>query len=191
VTDPFELFATWFAEAQHGPLFDPTAVALASANKEGRPSVRMVLFRGIREGGFAFFTNYESRKSRDFGENPFAAMAFYWPHLSKQVRLEGRIELLSPEESDVYFDSRPLGSRITAIASRQSCELVDEAAFLEEIRQLERLAETQPIRRPPFWGGYKLAPEVFEFWIHQDDRRHIRIAYCKRGEEWIEGRLYP
>lgn len=170
---------------------DPDIVALASATREGRPSVRMVLYRGIREGGFSFFTNYESRKGRELAENPFAAMVFYWAHLGKQVRIEGPVERLSPKESDLYFQQRPLQSRITAAVSRQSQPLLDESEFLAQIRELEQLAQTMPIACPAEWGGFKLVPSRYEFWIHRDHRRHDRILYDKDGAAWKESRLYP
>src|SRR5690348_7912809 len=123
MSDPFVIFSEWYAEARVGTRINPDIVALASATKDGRPSVRMVFYRGIRNGGFSFFTNYESRKGSEFAENPFGAIAFYWPHLGKQVRIEGPVERLSPEESDSYFQSRPFQSQITTVLSRQSRSL--------------------------------------------------------------------
>ena len=191
MTNPFALFSNWYTEAQNGALVNPDVVALASATREGRPSVRMVFYRGIREGGFSFFTNYESRKGRELAENPFAAMVFHWAHLGKQVRIEGPVERLSSKESDLYFHQRPLQSRVTAAVSRQSHPMFDESAFLAEIRKLEQAAETTPVARPLDWGGFKLMPSRYEFWIHSDHRRHHRTLYEKDGVVWKESRLYP
>jgi pyridoxamine 5'-phosphate oxidase len=190
-TDPFALFSEWYQEAQRGAPADPDAVALATSDKDGHPSVRMVLYRGFREGGFSFFTNYESRKGRELAENPFAAIVFYWAHLGKQVRIEGRTERLSPAESDEYFRQRPVGSQITAAASRQSHPLLNEEEFISEIRDLERLHRGQPVPRPESWGGYTLIPSRYEFWIHRDDRRHHRTLFEKDGDGWRSSRLYP
>jgi pyridoxamine 5'-phosphate oxidase len=163
---------------------------LATASKTGRPSVRMVLYRGIREGGLSFFTNYQSRKGCELSENPFAAMAFYWSHLGKQVRIEGVIERLSAKESDAYFQERPYLSQITAAASPQSRVMPDEAEFLARLAELERRSGGK-IARPPNWGGFKLLPSLFEFWTHRDNRRHERVQYEKSGAVWKESRLYP
>ena len=190
MNDPFILFSSWYDEARQGPVMDPDIVALASANKQGRPSVRMVLFRGIREEGFSFFTNYESRKGRELSENPFAALAFYWPHLGKQVRLEGQVERLSPTESDAYFLQRPFLSQITAAVSRQSRLMRDESEFLKELTELEQSSGGKMVR-PPNWGGYKLLPTRFEFWTHKDNRRHDRVQYDRAGAAWKKSKLYP
>jgi pyridoxamine 5'-phosphate oxidase len=188
--DPFTLFSNWYDDARRGAVMDPDIVALATASKEARPSVRMVLYRGFREGGFSFFTNYESRKGRELAENPIAAMAFYWPHLGKQVRIEGGVERLSATESDAYFRQRPYLSQITAAASPQSRVMTDEREFLQQIAELER-ASSGTVPRPSTWGGFKLLPSLFEFWTHRDNRRHERLQFTKSGTEWTEARLYP
>jgi pyridoxamine 5'-phosphate oxidase len=188
--DPIRIFSNWYADAQRGALMDPDIVALATTPKKARPSVRMVLYRGIREGGFSFFTNYESRKGLELSENPFAAMAFYWPHLGKQIRIEGQVQRLSPMESDAYFQQRPFLSQITAAASPQSRVMKDEGEFLARLAELEQTSHGK-ISRPPGWGGFKLLPALFEFWTHRDNRRHERIQYEKFGSEWKESRLYP
>src|SRR5262245_39587249 len=190
MSDPLVVFLKWYEDARQGAVMDPDIVALATATKEGRPSVRMVLYRGIREEGISFFTNYESRKGRELAENPFAAMAFYWPHLGKQVRIEGQVQQLSVDESDAYFQQRPFLSQITAAASPQSRVMDDELEFLALLDELEREPHGV-IARPPHWGGYKLLPSVFEFWTHRDNRRHERWLYEKSGTEWKESRLYP
>ena len=188
---PFEIFSKWYEEAKQGIFVNPDIVALASATREGQPSVRMVFYRGIRERGFSFFTNYESRKGRELAENPLAAMVFYWPHLGKQVRIEGAVERLTPHESDAYFQSRPRRSQITAIVSRQSSTMPDEREFLSQLRKAEESFNGEPVRRPDNWGGFALLPSVFEFWAHGEHRRHERIMYRKEGETWRVTRLYP
>jgi len=188
--DPFAIFDNWYDDAKENALFDPDVMALATCSAAAKPSVRMVLFRGIREGGFSFFTNYESRKGQELTENPAAAVAFYWPHLGKQVRIEGRVERLSPNESDRYFQSRPIGSQITAAVSRQSRPLLNEREFLEQIRAVEQ-SSTDSVPRPSQWGGYKLIPDRFEFWIHRDNRRHDRTAYVREQDSWVVSKLYP
>jgi pyridoxamine 5'-phosphate oxidase len=190
MTDPLALFSNWYDDARRAPIMDPDIVALATASQDARPSVRMVLFRGIREGGLSFFTNYESRKGRELTENPFAALAFYWPHLGKQVRVEGAVQRLSPAESDAYFQGRPYLSQITAAASHQSSVMRDEREFLERLDELERNSGGA-ISRPSNWGGFKLMPSLFEFWTHRDNRRHLRLQYAKSGDDWKETRLYP
>jgi pyridoxamine 5'-phosphate oxidase len=190
MSEPLAMFLDWYDEARRGALMDPDAVALATASRAGRPSVRMVLYRGIREGGLSFFTNYESRKGEELSENPFAAMVFYWPHLGKQVRIEGEVERLSPSESDSYFQQRPYLSQITAAVSRQSRVMNDEREFNAQLDELERKSNGR-ISRPAVWGGYKLLPARFEFWTHRDNRRHERVQYEKTGVEWTQARLYP
>ena len=188
--DPFTIFSDWYSEAQVGSLMDPDTVALATASPKARPSVRMVLFRGIREGGFSFSTNYESRKGRELSENSFAALAFYWPHLGKQIRIEGAVERLSPAESDSYFQQRPYLSQVTAAVSQQSQVMADEQEFISRLDELERLSKGK-VPRPSTWGGYKLLPDLFEFWTHRDNRRHERVQYEKAGTVWKETRLFP
>jgi pyridoxamine 5'-phosphate oxidase len=192
MTDPMALFLKWNKEARQSPPIDPDIIALATATKDGRPSVRMVLYRGIREGGLSFFTNYQSRKGRELAENPVAAIVFYWPHLGKQVRVEGQVERLSSTESDLYFDERPPQSRITSLVSRQSRPMPDENDFLRQLVEAEQLIDdTGRIARPSHWGGFKLLPSLYEFWIHEDYRRHRRTLFEKRGELWEQSRLYP
>jgi pyridoxamine 5'-phosphate oxidase len=192
MTDPMTLFLEWNEEARHAPLIDPDIIALATSTKDGRPSVRMVLYRGIREGGLSFFTNYQSRKGRELAENPAAAIVFYWPHLGKQVRVEGQVERLSSTGSDLYFHERPPQSRITSLVSKQSQPMPDEDEFLSQLSEAWQLMnDTGWIARPSHWGGFKLLPDLYEFWIHGDHRRHRRILFEKRRELWEQSRLYP
>jgi pyridoxamine 5'-phosphate oxidase len=185
------MFSDWYAEAAAGATLNPDTVALASANREARPSCRMVFYRGIRAGGFSFFTNYESRKGLELSDNPFAAMVFYWPQVGKQVRIEGSVQRLSSEESDAYFLRRPVESQITAAASRQSRPLLDESEFVARIAQLEHASKKQSVVRPSNWGGFTLMPDRFEFWKRGDHRRHWRLLFEKEGSRWNDVRLYP
>ncbi|HEX4999523.1 MAG TPA: pyridoxamine 5'-phosphate oxidase [Terriglobia bacterium] len=191
MNDPWEVFSVWYAQAEADPETEAEVVALATATKDGRPSVRMALYRGIREGGLSFFTNYESRKGRELAENPFAAMTFYWERLDKQVRIEGRVERLSAAESDAYFRARPRESQVAAIVSRQSEILIDEDAYLNAMDALDQAAKGQSLPRPENWGGFKLLPSNFEFWLRGDYRRHHRTRYDKTDSGWSVSRLYP
>lgn len=190
IDDPYALFAAWYEEAGGESLRRDT-IALATATRDGRPSVRMVFYRGLREGGFSFFTNYESRKGRELEENPFAAIVFYWAHLGKQVRIEGEVQRLSAVESDRYFAERPFQSRITATVSRQSRSIPNDAAFLDELRLAEEALQDRPILRPENWGGFKLVPSLFEFWTRGEHRRHHRIVYEGKAGKWTTSSLYP
>jgi pyridoxamine 5'-phosphate oxidase len=170
---------------------DTAPMALATVDAEGRPSVRMVLLRGVDERGFVFHTNYNSRKARDLAANPRGALCFHWHSLEEQIRIEGTVERLSADESDAYFISRPRGSQIGAWASDQSGVLSNREALEEAYRALERQYEGQPIPRPPFWGGYRLIPSRIEFWYGRPDRLHDRILYTRQVDGWRIERLYP
>ena len=180
----------WFEEARGSALAVPEAMALATATPEGRPSVRMVLLKGADERGFAFHTNYESRKGVELTANPHAALLFHWQPLGRQVRVEGRVERIPAEESEAYFRTRPLGSRLAAWASPQSRPLADRAE-LERLyaEARERFGEDVPL--PPTWGGFRLVPEAYEFWEHGDDRLHDRVRYERDGDGWTRTRLAP
>ena len=187
--DPLRQFATWFDEAAAAGAAVPEAMALATATRDGRPSVRMVLLKGFDERGFAFYTGYESRKGQELAENPQAALLFHWP--GRQVRIEGRVELLPAAESDAYFASRPRASRLSAIASRQSEVLSGREELEVRVAELaERFADAEP-PRPARWGGYRLVPEAYELWQHRDDRLHDRLRYRRDGERWLIERLSP
>jgi pyridoxamine 5'-phosphate oxidase len=170
---------------------DTAPVALATADAQGRPSVRMVLLRGADERGFVFHTNYASRKGRELVENPHAALCFHWPALDEQIRIEGTVEKLPDDESDAYFVSRPRGSQLGAWASKQSETLTAREALEEEYRDTERRFEGQPVPRPPFWGGFRLHPTRIEFWYGRPDRLHDRLVYTKAAGGWTIERLYP
>ncbi|MEP6977528.1 MAG: pyridoxamine 5'-phosphate oxidase [Thermoleophilia bacterium] len=184
--DALRQFEAWFAEARDAGVPVPEAMAVATATPDGAPSVRMVLLKGVDECGFVFFTNYESRKGRELEANPRAALLFHWEALGRQVRVEGSVERVSDAESDAYFSTRPVGSRLGAIASRQSRPLVDRA---ELERAVEALPDDAP--RPEWWGGYRVRPERYEFWQHRENRLHDRVLYEREGSAWKQQRLYP
>ncbi|MCA8089755.1 pyridoxamine 5'-phosphate oxidase [Burkholderia anthina] len=191
--DPFAQFDRWFKEALAAKLPEPNTMTLATVGDDGRPSARIVLIKGVDERGFVFFTNYESRKGRELAVHPQAALLFYWIELERQVRIEGRIEKTSADESDRYFASRPLGSRIGAWASEQSA-VIDSRATLEarEKDVVERYGENPP--RPPHWGGYRVVPDAIEFWQGRPSRLHDRLLYTRDATAapgWTISRLSP
>jgi pyridoxamine 5'-phosphate oxidase len=188
--DPLKQFGVWMVEAIHAQVPEPTAMTLATADESGRPSARIVLLKGVDARGFVFFTNYDSRKGRQLQRNPAAAMTFLWKELERQVRIEGRVEKVSVQESDDYFATRPLGSRIGAWASPQS-EPIENRQWLER-RWAELTAHHGDMPpRPPHWGGYRLMPEYIEFWQGRLSRLHDRIAYTRSGKDWTLSRLAP
>ena len=188
--NPIKQFAKWYEVVLKSGLTEPTAMTLATASKGGVPSARTVLLKGYDEKGFLFFTNYGSRKGRELSENPFAELLFYWMDLRKQVRISGRVEKVSKEESEKYFKTRPLNSQIGAWASRQS-EIIRDREFLEQTYKeySEKYKEDVPL--PPFWGGFRLMPERFEFWQGRENRLHDRICYIRKNNEWEIVRLAP
>jgi len=171
---------------------DIAPVALATASASGQPSVRMVLLRGVDERGFVFHTNYDSRKAQELDANPLAALCMHWPTMEEQIRVEGPVERLAPEESDAYFASRPRGSQLGAWVSRQSAILTTREQLEEEYRATERRFEGRPVLRPPFWGGFRLRPLRIEFWFGRPDRLHDRLLYVRQADGgWTIDRLYP
>jgi pyridoxamine 5'-phosphate oxidase len=188
--DPLREFGRWFAAAAAAGVPVPEAVALATATPDGRPSARMVLLKAADARGFAFYTNSESRKGRELADNPHAALLFHWQPLGRQVRVEGTVERATTAESEAYFRSRTLASRLAAWASPQSRPLADRAE-LERLyaEAVERHGDDPPL--PPSWGGYRLRPEAYEFWEHGDDRLHDRIRYERDAAGWARTRLAP
>lgn len=189
--DPIDQFAVWFREAQSVTSKYPEAMTLATVDSQNRPSCRVVLFKGFSEGGFTFFTNYESRKGKEIAVNPYAAATFYWPVLDRQVRIEGSLEKLSPEESFDYFKTRPRDSRISAWASPQSREIPDRRFLEDRIAEMEKRFLNQDVPLPTFWGGYRLNPDKIEFWLELPNRRHDRFLYHRNGPIWRITRLSP
>jgi pyridoxamine 5'-phosphate oxidase len=190
--DPIRQFLAWFDEASRSGVAESNAMALATATPDGRPSVRTVLLRGADDRGFAFFTNYESRKARELDANPRAAFVFFWHELERQVRVEGQVQRVSAEESDRYFHSRPKGARLGAWASPQSAVIAGPEVLETRFRGLESRYPGDDVPRPANWGGYRLVPDSIEFWQGRPNRLHDRLRYTRRGERgWLIERLAP
>jgi pyridoxamine 5'-phosphate oxidase len=189
--DPLRQFQRWFEQARDAGADVPETMALATATPDGRPSARMVLLKEADERGFAFFTNRESRKGGELAANPRAALLLHWRTLGRQVRVEGRVEAISDEESAAYFDTRPLPSRLAAWASPQSRPLTDRAELERLYAEAAARFPGEQVPRPPHWGGYRVVPDAYEFWQHGDDRLHDRIRYEREGDTWRRERLAP
>jgi pyridoxamine 5'-phosphate oxidase len=188
--DPIRQFERWFADAVNANLPLPNAMTLATVGEGAAPSARVVLLKGIEGGGFTFYTNYESRKARELAARAAACLLFMWSPLERQVRIDGSVERVSPEESDAYFASRPLGARLSAWASPQS-ETVASRAFLEAAVAAARSRYGDSPPRPPHWGGYRVRPSALEFWQGRADRLHDRLLYTREGDAWRIVRLAP
>ena len=191
-SDPFALFDQWFAEARGAEVNDPDAMALATADREGRPSVRMVLLKGHGPDGFVFYTNLGSRKGGELAANPNAALAFHWKSLRRQVRIEGEVEPVPAEEADAYYESRTRDSQISAWASDQSRPLDRRATMEARFAEIARRYEGQPVPRPPHWAGFRVRPRQMEFWQDGAHRlHHRRLFVLDEAGGWSEGLLYP
>jgi pyridoxamine 5'-phosphate oxidase len=191
--DPIEQFAIWFREVLSAELREPNAMTLATCTPDGQPSARMVLLKGFDARGFVFYTNYESRKAQELAVNPRAALVFYWTDFGRQVRVEGDASKVSREESDEYFHSRPLGSQLGAWASHQSAPVASRPVLEEQLHLCGKEFEgDEGIPLPPFWGGYRVAPKVIEFWQGRPNRLHDRLRYSRLASgEWRIERLCP
>jgi len=191
--NPIEQFNKWLAEALASSLHEPTAMHIATVDSSGRPSGRIVLLKGVEENGFVFYTNYESRKGRQLMEHPQACLTFFWAELERQVRIEGSIQKVSPEKSDEYFNSRPAGSRLGAIASPQSTKIESRGSLEARFAKVIDSYKDQEIIRPENWGGFVLIPQYFEFWQGRASRLHDRIVYEAKedSQEWVISRLAP
>lgn len=188
---PLDQFTAWMNQAMESGIAEPNAMTLATVSAQGRPSTRVVLVKGYDDEGIVWFTNYESRKGQELAQNPFAALQFHWVELERVVRIEGRVEKLDSKASDDYFHSRPLDSRIGAWASPQSCEINGRAELLTAAAGYAAKFLLSP-PRPPHWGGYRLAPDRWEFWQGRKSRLHDRLRYLRQPDgQWLRGRLAP
>lgn len=190
--DPIALFREWYDQARQADIDKPHAMALSTTGEDGRPASRMVLLSNFDERGFVFHTNYESRKALEITHMPWVALLFWWDPLGHQVRIEGEAEKTSPEEADAYFSQRPRGSQLSAWAAEQSQVVPSRAVLEERVEALARKYSGQDVPRPPFWGGYRVYPQVMEFWEQRDNRLHDRLRFRRdRQGGWVRERLAP
>ncbi len=190
--DPFRQFEKWFQEAEAAKIPEPNAMVLATASPDGRPSSRTVLLKGLDGRGFTFFTNYDSRKGRDLAANPFASLTFPWIAFERQVVVEGRVAKVAREESDAYFHSRPRASQLGAWVSQQSSVITDRTVLEESFKALDKKYAGVEVPLPPSWGGYRLTPEIVEFWQGRRSRLHDRLRYRREASgDWTVERLAP
>jgi pyridoxamine 5'-phosphate oxidase len=189
--DPFVEVRRWLGLAVDGGLPTANAMTLATVDERGRPAARMVLLKELDDRGFVFYTSYDSRKARDLASHPFAALVLYWEPLHRQIRIEGSIERITPEESDAYFESRPRGSQLGAIASPQSQTLPTREWLEQRVTELAAAYGESAIPRPATWGGYRVVPDMIELWQGQPSRLHDRVRYRSSGGPWVKDRLAP
>jgi pyridoxamine 5'-phosphate oxidase len=200
-TDPFSLFKEWFAEAEAAEVNDANAMSVATVAADGRPSVRVVLLKALDDRGFSFFTNTHSRKGQHLAVNQVAGINFHWKSLRRQVRIDGIVEMVTAAEADAYFASRPHGSQVGAWASQQSRPLDNRATLEQAVRDAEARFGDGPVPRPPHWSGYRVVPDLIEFWQDREYRLHDRITFTRSGGgqpgaglpigDWVRERLYP
>ncbi|HEY9812686.1 MAG TPA: pyridoxamine 5'-phosphate oxidase [Candidatus Sericytochromatia bacterium] len=190
--NPFKQFKKWFDQALAAQLPEPNAMTLATVSQDGKPRARIVLLKNFNEQGFVFYTNYNSQKSQEIAQNPWAALIFWWAELERQVRIEGNVEKVAESESDEYFYSRPVGSQLGAWASQQS-RVIDNREVLEhQLQELQEIYQNQNIPRPPHWGGYRIVPQAIEFWQGRTNRLHDRLYYSLQEDQtWVIKRLSP
>jgi pyridoxamine 5'-phosphate oxidase len=191
IANPFVLFEKWFKDAVKGEADKANAFILSTATKEGKPSARVVLLKGVEHESFVFYTNYDSRKGKELTANPFAAMTFFWSSIDKQVRVEGKVQKVSEAESDAYFKSRPAGSQAGAWISPQSSVISGRVALEQKHHDFIIEHENKEIQRPPFWGGFAIIPSRIEFWQGRASRLHDRILYTFENDNWKIERLAP
>lgn len=189
--DPIVQFERWFAEALRAEVTEPNAMLLATATPDAYPSARVVLLKGVDQRGFVFYTDYRSRKGQELSDNPHAALCFFWPELERQVRIAGAVQRVSRAESDEYFQSRPLPSRIGAWSSVQSSVLASREVLEREVAANTQRFADGPVALPDHWGGYRVVPEEVEFWQGRPSRLHDRIAFRREGGQWHKRRLSP
>lgn len=189
--DPLVEFARWFDEALRAQVLEPNAMTLATATSDGAPSARTVLLKGFDQRGFVFFTDYRSRKGGELDHNPRAALVFYWGELERQVRITGTVERTSVQESEAYFQTRPLGSRLGAWVSHQSSVIPSREPLESGLRAIKERFSRDEVPLPPHWGGYRVRPQEIEFWQGRENRLHDRIRYVRDGERWRVERLSP
>lgn len=189
--NPIDQFKKWFKKVLSADLLDPNAMTLSTATKEGVPSSRTVLLKGVDDEGFRFFTNYKSRKGQELEENPRAALCFYWPPHERQVRIQGEVQKLSRGESETYFHQRPRQSQISAWASEQSTKVASREELISKFKEIEKRFKDGEVPLPEFWGGYILEPDRIEFWQGRIGRMHDRICYEKEDGSWTMYRLAP
>jgi pyridoxamine 5'-phosphate oxidase len=189
--DPIRRFERWYDRARKSHIEQPDAMTLATADRSGRPSARMVLLKQADAAGFVFYTNGKSRKGRELARNPRAALVFHWDGLGRQVRIEGPVRQVSSQEADAYWASRPRASQLAALASQQSAALRSRALLMATYRALARRYRSAPVPRPPHWTGYRVVPQSIEFWTHRDHRPHDREVYTRTARGWKHVRLQP
>ncbi|MDX2231791.1 MAG: pyridoxamine 5'-phosphate oxidase [Leptolyngbyaceae cyanobacterium bins.349] len=189
--DPIQQFQLWFEQALAADIVEPNAMTIATATKDGRPSARIVLLKGVDQQGFVFYTNYDSRKGQELLENPQASLVFWWGALERQVRIEGSVAKVPDAETVAYFQSRPVGSQLGAWASNQSQVIPNREVLEQRLEQLTQQYQDQEIPRPPHWGGFRVTPCAIEFWQGRPSRLHDRLLYRLQDGEWAIARLSP